>query len=45
VPAHERLRVGRRGPAATARAMWDNGANLGFEAQSFLASDKLRKNL
>lgn len=31
-------------PAASARAN-GNGANLGFEAQLFLAADKLRKNL
>lgn len=32
-------------PAASAKKAKDNGANLGFEAQMFLAADKLRKNL
>ena len=31
--------------AAGAKASRKNGANLGFEAQMFLAADKLRKNL
>ena len=31
-------------PATTSKAN-GNGANLGFEAQMFLAADKLRKNL
>src|SRR5271157_5885780 len=30
---------------APARSNGNNGANLGFEAQMFLAADKLRKNL
>jgi type I restriction enzyme M protein len=31
--------------AAKAQRTNGNGANLGFEAQLFLAADKLRKNL
>ena len=33
------------GTAPTAAKQKENGANLGFEAQLFLAADKLRKNL
>ena len=33
------------GAASTPAKQNDNGANLGFEAQLFLAADKLRKNL
>jgi type I restriction enzyme M protein len=33
------------GDAAAAKGNGSNGANLGFEAQMFLAADKLRKNL
>ena len=32
-------------PASTSTKAGNNGANLGFEAQLFLAADKLRKNL
>jgi hypothetical protein len=34
-----------RSKAGEAKSVNGNGANLGFEAQLFLAADKLRKNL
>src|SRR5260370_37324626 len=43
-PKHEVASSGRKQPAKAAKAN-GNGANLGFEAQMFLAADKLRKNL
>src|SRR5712692_898805 len=41
----EKPAASKKAPAKQPAAKNGNGANLGFEAQLFLAADKLRKNL
>jgi type I restriction enzyme M protein len=43
-PKKDASEAGANKPAKAAKTN-GNGANLGFEAQMFLAADKLRKNL